>query len=834
MDMNMGWFGRRKAKPRRGFYRGTQDPANKAPRRWKRRLFIAAMFLIMVACLSPQIPAEKSEETIDTNQLARESIYAQFPFEVENKEASEKLREAAAAQVPEAFRVNVDRVNEQLNQLRLQIDALRAQREGIEQAVRQALLRSTSAQDENEVTRQAIVSHAQALLQQAEFQGVQDPAALAAWLMPLPQSVPKREFAAAPADENPAVSRQTLRLIAPSGPAFEFANIDYLAEVAEQGLRNVLSYGVLSLKERESPAIGPEKLIILRDAPVEGQTLREEIALIQAPTPARAKQQLAARIAEKIKESPAAASASPTDVQTLERAALELARANVADTLSFYPEETERQREKARAEVKPVLRTYQREEQIQERGKPWTPQSKLAYETHQKLKEQRGDKTKNVFAVAVAHAALAGLALFCLLRFMPFMDRKPQEDVFLKVALALLIMAGTLVAARVISYFDIKGLTVPIAAGSILLAILTNVRVAMLASLLTSLLVSVIFYYNWNVLAVGFAMSLAGAAGISVVRRRSDMTGAAITATAAGMATMAAIILATGSVGMDTGLRDLTLILMNGVACLFLVPGLLSPLERVSGITTDIQLLEYSDLNNEVLSRLAIEVPATYAHSLMLGQLAEAAADAIGANGLLAQVCAYYHDIGKLRRPEYFIENQTGANIHEELSPRLSARAIASHVVEGVELAKEFHLPKPIVSGILEHHGTCLIGFFYQQALNQQRHDDIAESDFRYPGPKPQTPETAILMICDAAESGVRSIKNPNEERVREFVDKIIAARAQDRQFDECDLTLRNLDTIAEVVSHRIMVSMHTRIAYPERLDKRTGAPVAAREGTEK
>jgi putative nucleotidyltransferase with HDIG domain len=207
----------------------------------------------------------------------------------------------------------------------------------------------------------------------------------------------------------------------------------------------------------------------------------------------------------------------------------------------------------------------------------------------------------------------------------------------------------------------------------------------------------------------------------------------------------------------------------------------------------------------------------------VLGQLAEAAADAIGANGLMARVAAYYHDIGKMRRSEYFCENQQGTNIHDELSPRLSARAIAAHVIQGAEMAREHHLPQPIIDGILEHHGTCLIGYFYQQAQKQQKHGDVKEEDFRYPGPKPQRPETAILMICDAVESGVRSIKHPNEERVREFVDKIIAARSADRQFDDCNLTLKQLDTIAEVVTQRSMSNMHGRISYTEEKDNDTG-----------
>ncbi|MBI4560035.1 MAG: HDIG domain-containing protein, partial [Candidatus Hydrogenedentes bacterium] len=408
------------------------------------------------------------------------------------------------------------------------------------------------------------------------------------------------------------------------------------------------------------------------------------------------------------------------------------------------------------------------------------------------------------------------LALGVLVRYTRAINGKP-EDAARNLSLLLMIMVGTLALGRAACYFEPSGFVVPVAAGPILLAILTNVRVATLAAMLIPALVSVQFDYNWRLLVVGWAMSLAGALSIVKVRRRSDITAAALKATGVGLVTILAATLATDSLFDDLARYRVLLVVLNGCACLFMVPGLLSPLERLFGITTDIQLLEYSDLNNEVLSRLAIEIPATYAHSLIMGQLAEAACEAIGANGLLARVCAYYHDIGKMRRPEYFSENQSGVNIHDTLSPRLSARAIASHVTEGAVLAREHHLPKPIIDGILEHHGTSLISFFYQQALAQNKHGDVRNEDYRYPGPKPQTRETAILMICDGVESGVRSIKHPNEERVREFVDRIITSRAADRQFDECNLTLKELDKVKEVVTRFVLTTMHRRIAYPEK-----------------
>jgi len=415
----------------------------------------------------------------------------------------------------------------------------------------------------------------------------------------------------------------------------------------------------------------------------------------------------------------------------------------------------------------------------------------------------------------LAHAILVALSMACLYRsIMLFRGQRTAEPRTL-FQLALILICGLLILSRVSFYFEPTGFLVPVAACGILYAILVNVGLAAVVSIIAAMLVSVQYGYDWRLLTVGTAMSMAGVFSIFRVRRRSDMAAASITATAVGGIMMVAVVLATDTLFAGSTARAIFLIGLNGGICLLAVPAVLSPLERLSGITTDIQLLEYSDFNNELLGRLAVEAPGTAAHSRMLGDLAEAAADAIGANGLLARVSALYHDIGKMRRSEYFSENQTGHNVHDELSPRMSARAIAAHVIQGAELAREYHLPKPIIDGILEHHGTCLIGYFYQQAQKNQKHDDVREEDFRYPGPKPQRPETAILMICDAVESGVRSIKNPTEERVRDFVDKIVAARSADRQFDDCNLTLKQLDTIADVVAQRIVSSLHTRVAYP-------------------
>jgi cyclic-di-AMP phosphodiesterase PgpH len=465
---------------------------------------------------------------------------------------------------------------------------------------------------------------------------------------------------------------------------------------------------------------------------------------------------------------------------------------------------------------------------LQARGLPWTEQSRLDVLTYWDKKKSGQEPVESLISALLAHIVLVGLSLACLQRTLTVLGEK-KADTFKTLAVVLLLMCATTALSRITWYIEPSGYSVPITAMAILLVILTNMRVALVASLLTAGLMSVLYDYDWRLFVVSTAMCFAGAFSIAIVRKRGEMARATLKATLVGLVTVAAVTIATDSFAFPLLWQRLALVLVHGFLAYMLVPAVLSPLEKLFGITTDIQLLEYSDLNNEILGRLAIEVPATYAHSLMLGQLAEAAADAIGANGLKARVCAYYHDIGKMLRPEYFSENQTGVNIHDELTPRTSARAIASHITGGIELAREYHLPKPIIDGIAEHHGTMLISFFYQEALKQQKHGDVSEGDFRYPGPKPQSRETAILMICDAVESGVRSIKNPNEERVREFVDKIIQARSADRQFDECDITLKDLDRIGQIVTRRMLTSLHTRIAYPEReTEKSDERPVPA------
>jgi putative nucleotidyltransferase with HDIG domain len=247
------------------------------------------------------------------------------------------------------------------------------------------------------------------------------------------------------------------------------------------------------------------------------------------------------------------------------------------------------------------------------------------------------------------------------------------------------------------------------------------------------------------------------------------------------------------------------------------VTAVLLPLCETSfGILTDVKLLELSNADLPVLGQLALRAPGTNQHSHAVGQLAEEACRVVGANGLLTRIGALYHDIGKTAAPEHFVENQHGRNPHDRLKPAQSAKIIVSHVTYGVKLAKEMGLPPRIIDFIPQHHGTRTLHYFLRKAQSEARSDEeISENDFRYPGPKPQFKESAIMMIADSCEAAARSLSEPTPENIRFIVTKIIDAITSDDQLDECDLTLRELRQIRESMIKSLVAIYHARVDYP-------------------
>ncbi|MGI8431877.1 MAG: HD family phosphohydrolase, partial [Chthoniobacterales bacterium] len=283
----------------------------------------------------------------------------------------------------------------------------------------------------------------------------------------------------------------------------------------------------------------------------------------------------------------------------------------------------------------------------------------------------------------------------------------------------------------------------------------------------------------------------------------------------------------------------------NGIVTAMVVGGALPILEHLFAITTDISWLEASDLNHPLLRRMTIEAPGTYHHSLVVANLAESAAEAIGANATLCRVCSYFHDVGKLVKPEYFTENMNfERNPHDDLAPTMSALIIIAHVKEGVDLALKHGLNQQVIDVIQQHHGTSLVFYFYKRALQQHedaraggkimkmREEDIpevSEESFRYSGPRPQSKEAGIISLADMVESASRSLEKPTPAKIEQLVNDLIDQRLADHQLDECDLTLRELRTIAERFRFTLMNMLHTRIAYPKE-----GKPASGREDGER
>ena len=357
---------------------------------------------------------------------------------------------------------------------------------------------------------------------------------------------------------------------------------------------------------------------------------------------------------------------------------------------------------------------------------------------------------------------------------------------------------------------------IPFAFAAVLVTLLVDPNVGFLVSIALSIL-SGLYYgdiYLGTYVMVG---SLAGIYSSRQYKERAAVLKAGLTIGIVNTLGLLAIgFLRGGPLTSSTAFFKLSIALLSGMLASALASMLLPALESLFKITTDIRLLELSNLNAPILRRLSVEAPGTYHHSLMVGTLAEAAAEAIGANPLLVRVAAYYHDLGKMLKPEYFVENQVfGINKHETLSPSMSCLIIASHVKDGLELAKEIGLSQRIRDMIPQHHGTRIMTYFYQKAKEAAKNQEVIEADFRYPGPKPQTKEAAIMMMADSVEAASRTLSNPSPAQVQGMINRVVDAIVADNQFDECDITLRDIRLVKESFFKILTGIYHRRIDYP-------------------
>ncbi len=394
-------------------------------------------------------------------------------------------------------------------------------------------------------------------------------------------------------------------------------------------------------------------------------------------------------------------------------------------------------------------------------------------------------------------------------------EREIIEDEGLLALLGLIVIIVVFII-KVLSLIPWQGTgyLMPIAFGAMLITLLLDSRLAILITVALAVIVGLVTGGELKYVAVALIGGVASILSLGKVTQRSDVTRVGFIVGAANFVTMMAFALINDDMFL---VKNSYLGLINGIISAIFTIGFLPYLENLFGITSSIKLLELSNPNQPLLRRLLLEAPGTYHHSIIVGNLAEAAAEAVNADGLLARVGAAYHDVGKVRRPYFFVENQLGGdNPHDRISPSLSTLIITSHVKEGVELAKQYRLPAMLTDFIKQHHGSDLVKFFYHKALEADKDGSIDETDYRYPGPKPQTKETAIVMLADAVEAAVRALPRPTPGRIEGLVRKIIKSRLNDGQLDESDLTLRDLDKVADAFVQVLSGIYHNRIEYPD------------------
>jgi len=412
----------------------------------------------------------------------------------------------------------------------------------------------------------------------------------------------------------------------------------------------------------------------------------------------------------------------------------------------------------------------------------------------------------------LANALVIGVFWLLIMLYRPDTYRAIRLMLVLALLFAVVIV-GASVNLRFIS--DAPEL-IPIPFAAMLITVIFRGRVAMVAAIVLAVLIASQAVYN-NVDALLFALVGGVAAAVSVrsIRRRNQFLTATVAVAGAYLLAGVAVGLRADWSWIDLGLTGLFGGL-NAFASAALASTLLPVVESVTGVTTNLTLLELSDPNRPLLRRLATETPGTYAHSIAMANLSEAACNAIGANGLLARVGCYYHDVGKLKKPQYFVENQSsGANPHDKLKPEVSAGIIRNHVRDGIALAEGAKLPPVVKSFIPEHHGSMDITYFLGRARDREPDAEIDPADYRYPGPKPRSIETAVAMLADGVEAAVRVLDDPSPEKLSDAIDFIIRQRIDAGQLDEAPLTLEQLAQTRDEFVRVLGGAHHNRIDYP-------------------
>jgi putative nucleotidyltransferase with HDIG domain len=512
-----------------------------------------------------------------------------------------------------------------------------------------------------------------------------------------------------------------------------------------------------------------------------------------------------------------------------ERAALGDVVASFVDAnLSYGPEETAARKLAAEAAVPPARVPVAKGTILVRAGEKLTEETLSLLDATSRLSRPRIDGVELAGLLIVV-----SLLAFFLDRYTRYHQRSFRKverlhALLVIVILSMLLLAqGTLWIAGEIAdnlrspFHEITSYTylVPVGAGAILVALLANGRIAMVYSTFLAVLFGGLTGWDAYRLLWALLVQWIGIYAITTYRERAALLRAGLVVGGAGaVAALAIEALRRTLEPLSHSLYGAGLAFLGGAIGVGLVVSFSLPLlEGLFHVLTDIRLLELSNLHNPLLAELAVKAPGSYNHSLIVGRLAEEAAKAVGANSLFCRVAAFYHDVGKIRKPEYYVENQRGDNPHDRLSPSMSSLIISAHVKDGIRMAREAGLPEQIVDIIPQHHGTRLMSYFYEKARKAADPSlgEVRESDFRYPGPKPQSREAAIFMLADGVEAAARTIHTPAAGNLREMIKRIAGTIVLDGQLDECELTFAELEQIEEAFLRTLISMYHHRVDYP-------------------
>ena len=561
----------------------------------------------------------------------------------------------------------------------------------------------------------------------------------------------------------------------------------WIAEVLEQGVVAekrggfILGYRNVSLREAEVEATAPATRFLERAEALDRIQARARAAFVGDPRAA-----------------------------TL---AVALASPFVVPTVTYDRAESEWRRANAKSTVPDVVGMVQKDELIVDANERVSREAMLKLRSLRNLEAARLSQTEHLYPpfarMLLMLLFIAAFATYLRMELPAVFSDNGMLAMFTVLTLAVL---GCVIA--IVTVAGLSEFAVPFALAPLVVASLMEKRPALVFTLMLSVLVMAVAELRAPFVAVAMMGGVTAVYSVQRLRHRWHFVRAFFAISLANLAAISAWDLArnTPAQGM---LTDGMWGLLSALFATAVAFGLLPLVEQVFRLTSDITLLELSDLNRPLLRRMQLEAPGTYHHSMVVGSLAEAAAETIGANSLLARVQAYHHDIGKLAKPEYYAENEPASSRsrHEKLTPSMSALVVKSHISEGLDMAKKERLPRAVRSAIPEHHGTMVMAFFFHKALETD--PTARREDYSYPGPRPRSKETAILMLADGVEGASRALAEPTPSRIRGLVQRIIEERVRDGQLDECNLTIMELARIRESFIPVLTAIFHVRAPYP-------------------